>query len=89
MKSYLLVLFLWFAVCLVKAQEITVTGRLFDNEGLEVAGAVIAMKDKQILTISDMEGKYGLSCRIGDILRVSYVGFETQEWVVDGEKKDF
>ena len=81
------------AVCLctaltVKAQSLTVTGKVTDPEGLEVIGANITIKGASgVGAISDLSGNYKLKVNNAakDVLVFSYIGMKTQEIPVKGK----
>lgn len=91
MKNIQKLLFL--AVCLctaltVKAQNLTVTGKVLDSEGLEVIGANITLKGTPgVGAISDLSGNYKIQVNNAakDILVFSYIGMKTQEVHVKGK----
>ena len=91
MKNIQKLLFL--AVCLctaftVKAQNLTVTGKVIDSEGLEVIGANITLKGSPgVGAISDLSGNYKIKVNNAakDILVFSYIGMRTQERHVKGK----
>lgn len=91
MKNIQKLLFL--AVCLctaltVKAQNLTVTGKVIDSEGLEVIGANITLKGTPgVGAISDLSGNYKIQVNNAakDILVFSYIGMKTQEVHVKGK----
>lgn len=59
-------------------QEITVRGKVIDENGEAIIGASILVVRTNGGTITDMDGNFTLSVREGDELKVSYVGYETQ-----------
>ncbi len=60
-------------------QDITVQGKVIDENGEAVIGASILVIRTNGGTITDLDGNFRLSARTGDELRVSYVGYETQQ----------
>ncbi len=71
-------------------QKLTVRGKVTDNEGLEVIGANVIIKNSQGKgTITDHEGNYVLSVENAakDVLVFSYVGMKTQEIPVKGRTR--
>jgi TonB-linked SusC/RagA family outer membrane protein len=58
-----------------------VRGRIVDEKGLPVIGASIKIKSTSKGTITDGDGRFQLNLTKGDILVLSYIGFETQEVV--------
>lgn len=61
------------------AQQVNVSGRVSDEANLELVGVNIVVKGTTKATISDLDGKYAISVKKGDILVFSYVSYETQE----------
>ena len=59
-------------------QDITVQGKVIDENGEGIIGASILVVRTNGGTITDLDGNFRLSARSGDELRVSYVGYETQ-----------
>lgn len=62
----------------------TVTGQVQDSVGNPVKGATISVKNKRINTISGDDGRFTIMASSGDVLQVTYVGFEPVEMKVDG-----
>jgi TonB-linked SusC/RagA family outer membrane protein len=60
----------------------TVTGQVQDSAGGPVKGATIAVRNKRINTISGDDGRFSIMAAAGDVLQVSYVGYETVEMKV-------
>ena len=60
MKSKIIsILFLFVGISGIHAQSLTVTGKVVDNEGLEVIGGNVTVKGKTNTgTITDINGKY-------------------------------
>ena len=62
------------------AQNTTVTGKVTDEKGAPVEGAVITEKSaSKNRTLSDANGAYRISVKTGAVLQVSSVGFEKKE----------
>ena len=73
----------------IHAQSFTVTGKVVDNEGLEVIGANISIKGSAgVGTITNIDGQYTLKVNNAskDVLIFSYIGMRTQEIPVKGQK---
>ena len=88
-KIFLLIIYLS-TVLGVHAQSFTVTGKIIDNEGLEVIGANITVKGSAgIGTITNIDGQYSLKINnpTKDILIFSYIGMRAQEVAVKGQKQ--
>lgn len=60
-------------------QDMTLQGRVIDENGEAVIGASILIVRTGGGTVTDIDGTFTLSARKGDELRISYVGYETQQ----------
>ncbi|MDH6313827.1 TonB-linked SusC/RagA family outer membrane protein [Parabacteroides sp. PFB2-10] len=66
------------------AQDITVKGQVKDASGMEVIGANIVEKENPTKgTITDYDGNFTLTVPKGTTLTISYIGYKTQDIVVD------
>lgn len=74
-KLRMLMLFLG-AVGILSAQ---ITGKVVDENGEPLLGASIVKKGTQIGAITDFDGNFNIDAAIGDLLVVSYIGFDTRE----------
>ncbi|MDD4654232.1 MAG: SusC/RagA family TonB-linked outer membrane protein [Bacteroidales bacterium] len=90
MKKYfrlsILTFFLLLPV-LAFAQNLIVKGNIVDSSGETVLGAYILEKDTQNGTTSDIDGNFSISVKKGATLAVSFLGFKSQEIIV--ENADF
>jgi TonB-linked SusC/RagA family outer membrane protein len=67
------------------AQQIQITGVVtdaIDRSTLIGVGVYVKGEDGRIGTLTDLDGKYTIQARKGDVLIFSYVGMETQEITV-------
>lgn len=67
---------------------VKVTGVIKDIAGEPVIGANVVVKGTTNGIISDIDGNFTLSVRSGDVLVISYLGYQTQEITV-GRKTNF
>ena len=97
MRQYIitaLVLLSAFASALdVSAQNMKVTGTVFDNEGQSLPGAYVIRYDASKANILesvmvDIDGKFSINAAKGDILEFSFIGFEKKSEAV-GSKAVF
>ncbi len=80
----LIILFLLFP-CLLLAQQVSIKGKVYDAETSKpLPNANIVIKEKNIGTISKLNGNFSLTGNIApeDILTVSYVGYKTESIVL-------
>lgn len=63
------------------------TGQVIDNNNMPLPGVSVVIKGTTAGTITDFDGNYNLNTDLSDstVLVFSYVGFKTQEIVVDGQ----
>lgn len=74
----------------IRAQQLTVTGKVIDNEGLEVIGGNVTIKGVSgVGTITDVNGQYKITVNDAskDVLVFSFIGLKTQEVPVKGRKQ--
>lgn len=84
------IVFCLLAFLRVHAQEVMVTGKVMDNEGLEAIGVNVTIKDsKGVGTITGIDGSFKLTVQSPDkaILVFSYIGMKTQEIPVKGRER--
>lgn len=56
----------------------TITGTVTDSDGVLLPGASVMVQGTSIGTTTDFDGNFSIDASAGDVLEVSYVGFETQ-----------
>ncbi|WP_311953742.1 TonB-dependent receptor [Mucilaginibacter terrae] len=67
-------------------QAITVKGKVLDNKGQPLAGVTVKIKGASAGTVTDPNGNYSIAVANGTVtLSYSYVGFVTQEIVVENQ----
>ena len=83
MKKLFFILTLIFTISLA-AQEIEVSGVVTDNTKGPLAGASILVKGTQNGVSADFDGKFTIKAKPGDVLLISFIGFESQSITVKG-----
>lgn len=58
-------------------EPFTVRGKVFDDAGKPVIGAVILIDGSKKGSVTDMNGEFTIKANVGDYLNISYVGLET------------
>jgi TonB-linked SusC/RagA family outer membrane protein len=72
------------------ADIITVTGTVKDSKGLTLPGVSITVVDNPRQgTITDINGKFVLDIKSGSSIRISFVGFVSQTFIVNNDHKVF
>lgn len=69
--------FLMFCAPQAFAQSI-VTGEVVDEKSEPLIGATVMVKGTSTGTSTDIDGKFSLAAKTGDVLEVSYVGYESK-----------
>lgn len=63
----------------------TVGGTVLDENGEPVIGATVLVKGTNLVTVTDIDGRFELKVPNGSILSVSYLGYTTAEVPATGE----
>jgi iron complex outermembrane receptor protein len=63
----------------VMAQQLTVSGIVKDGTGEPIIGANVLVKGTTNGTITDFDGNFRLEAKKGDIISVSFIGYQSQE----------
>lgn len=61
---------------------LTITGQVKNDQGEPLSGASVIVKNKNTGTSTDAAGKFSVEAQAGDVLVISYVGFEAKEVIV-------
>ncbi len=78
-------LFMGLILCVgAYAQQLAVSGLVLDADGEPLIGASVMVKGTQNGTLTDLDGRFKINAKKGDVLTVRYVGYETQEVSVTG-----
>ena len=80
-KNYLMMLLI-FAVSSVWAQTEIITGTVVDDSGMPLPGANVIIEGTTTGTLTDFDGNFSIEAARGDVLLISFLGYETQEVVV-------
>lgn len=54
-----------------------VSGAVLDEQGFPIPGANVLVQGTEVGVVTDIDGNFTLKANYGDILEVSYIGFET------------
>ncbi|MDO4880284.1 MAG: SusC/RagA family TonB-linked outer membrane protein [Capnocytophaga sp.] len=81
------VFFLTLCSSVMWAQDKTVSGTVSDPEGQPLLGVTVLIKGTKSGTATDIDGKFTLKAKEGDVLEFSSVGFDTQTRKVTGAGK--
>jgi TonB family protein len=64
----------------------TITGEVFDAEtGEPIPGVNVILKGTSVATSTDLDGSFEIAAKLNDVLIVSFIGMEQQEFVVSEE----
>jgi TonB-linked SusC/RagA family outer membrane protein len=90
-RNFLLLLFLqlFFFANAQQRTAFTLNGTVYDETGSTLPGATVFLKDQVgIGTITDIDGKFSINVKIGDVVVISFVGLETAEYVIVKKESD-
>ena len=68
----------------IQLSKVTISGRVLDESGFPLAGATIQEKETANGAIADSEGKFTLVVADNAVLRVSFIGYMSQDIEVEG-----
>lgn len=72
------------------AEVLNVTGRVYDEQEEPLVGVTVTQKnDPKNIVVTDMNGTYNIKVNRGDVIAVSYIGFEPAEKKATGTTVDF
>ncbi|MDR1153761.1 MAG: TonB-dependent receptor [Bacteroidales bacterium] len=83
-KTILCLILLSLSSNLFAQQTIAVSGTVTDETGETLIGASVLVKGTRNGTVTDIDGKYQLTCPPNAVLRVSYISYEEKEISIDG-----
>lgn len=78
---------LWFSAGFAQAQDVQVTGTVFDESGSPLPGVSILVKGSTRGTTTDLDGKYSISSPTNSTLVFSFIGYNTVEEAVGNRSK--
>ncbi len=87
MKKLILTISLLLSIVL-SAQENKVSGIIKDDLKTNLPGVSVSVQGSSKATTSDYDGSYSITAKIGDVLKFSYVGMESQNVTVTGPSMD-
>lgn len=64
-----------------------VSGRIVDEKGNSIPGATVLIQGTTQGVASDADGRYSISAKPTDALRISFIGYKTEVVAVDGKTK--
>lgn len=82
MRKTLKLLMTTFMLLLIQigfAQQRQITGTVQEEDGLPLPGASVVIKGTTSGTSTDMDGKFQISAKTGDIIIISFLGYTSQE----------
>jgi TonB-dependent starch-binding outer membrane protein SusC len=80
-KVFLLFIFTLFSFSL-SAQSLQIKGQVIDNVNVPIIGATVVIKGKDVGAITDIEGNYTLNAAVGDVLQITFVGYDAKELTI-------
>jgi len=78
--------FFGLGICTVFGQTKPVSGTITDNTGMALPGVSVNIKGSPKGTNTDLDGKYIIDASTTDVLVFSYIGYNSQEIPVAGQK---
>lgn len=69
----------------LQAQQLSISGKIVDKTGEPIPGGNIIIKGTTSGVVSNIDGNYTIAASKGDVLVFSFIGFITQEVLVDNQ----
>lgn len=79
MKKFLSALMLLVACCLSAVAQTNIVGTVMDESHEPLLGASVVVKGQSRGVATDIDGNFSLAAKPGDVLRVTYVGYDPAE----------
>lgn len=80
MKKFLIIMFLMSCGLSALAQQLSVSGIVYDETNSSCPGATVAPKDRPNAgTVADADGKFSIKVKKNEVLVFSYVGYDKKE----------
>lgn len=86
-RFFALLLILICSFSFISAQEINVTGVVYDNDGITLPGVSVMAKGTTLGTVTDIDGNFQIEVPQGTTLVFSYVGYRSQELTFIDDQK--
>ena len=86
-RVFLLFMFLGSSFLAFSQSQITVTGKVTDNDGHPLPGATVKVKGTKVGASTNSSGDYSIRCNANQILVISFIGYEKQEVVASNRTK--
>jgi len=86
-SAFLLIQFLLLFGSFAFAQKTTVQGKIVDSDGLVLPGVNVVIKRTGTGTLTDAAGKFSITAEKGDVLKFSFVGFESTQVLVKDQNE--
>ena len=73
-----------------KKNGLNLSGTVVSSHG-PLPGATVHIKDSETVTVTDTNGKFNFPVELeeGDVLVISFIGFQTQELVIEADTPSF
>ncbi|GHA37919.1 TonB-dependent receptor SusC [Salinimicrobium marinum] len=68
-----------------KVEQQTITGTVQDGQGIPLPGATVKIEGTNRGTVTNFNGEFSIEAKQGDVLQVSYIGFQNFEVTLSGE----
>lgn len=82
MKKIIILCLIALLPSVVFAQSESVTGRVVDDKGVEIMGATVIISGTTSGVVTDLNGAFVLNVEKGDILEVSFIGYEPAQQLI-------
>ena len=82
LKHVLLTFLCFFSIQLI-AQQKTITGLVFDDQGIALPGATVLVENSNRGVTTDFDGNFSIEASNGEVLVISFIGYKNQSVTID------
>lgn len=76
--KHVLLSFLYFFSVQLIAQQKTITGVVFDDQGISLPGATVLVENSNRGVTTDFDGNFSIEASNGEVLVISFIGYKNQ-----------
>ncbi|MBE8713774.1 SusC/RagA family TonB-linked outer membrane protein [Sphingobacterium hungaricum] len=69
--------------------QTAIRGKITDDAGNPIVGATIKLKSSTTVIVSGVDGAFTINANLGDVLEISYVGYQTAEFPITSASPTF
>lgn len=81
------VLLVAFIPGIVWGQTSSITGKVYDDQGMSIPGVTVMVAGTTNGTSTDIDGKFTIKANVGDVLHFSFIGYQSKDVTIKNTKE--